>query len=369
MLKLAIRDLIREPVRFAVTVAGVAGALVLVLALGGLFEGTSEKIVTYPERSGADIWVMQEGVSNMHMATSVLPDAYGVALSASSGVEHVTPILYVSGVVEARGRRWFSYVIGIRDGEPMGGPWDLASGRAIPGPGGIVVPDVFARQAGFGLGDEVTILGVPFRVDGISKGTYSMANSLAFVPIDDLARALSADSMVSYFLVKARPGTDLQELSRRLGASAPGTNAMTTEDFIASDRVMARQMGTDVIQVMTLIGFVIGVGVIGLTMYAAAVSHAREYGVVKALGATNLRLVGLVLSQAVLMVALGFGFAVGFALLLKQLLPLAAPDLAVAYPGALLGRVAVAAGVMAAVSSILPAWRIARLEPVIVFKE
>ncbi|MBI4219284.1 MAG: hypothetical protein HY682_03995, partial [Chloroflexi bacterium] len=44
-------------------------------------------------------------------------------------------------------------------------------------------------------------------------------------------------------------------------------------------------------------------------------------------------------------------------------------DLAVSYPGALIGRVAVAAGVMAVVSSVLPAWRIARLEPVIVFKE
>lgn len=369
MLRLTLKDLAREPLRLVVTVAGVAGALVLVLALGGLFEGTSEKIVTYPQRSGADVWVMQDGVSNMHMATSVLPETYGDALSAVDGVDRLTPILYVSGVVEAGNRRWFSYVIGIREGEPIGGPWDVAQGRSVPGPGGIVVPDVFARQATLGLGDTVTILGAPFRVDGISRDTYSMANSLTFVPFEDLARMLSTGSTASYFLVKAVSGTDPHELASRLEAALPGTNAMTTADFVASDRVMARQMGTDIIQVMTLIGFIIGVGVIGLTMYSATVSHAHEYGVVKALGATNLRLLGVVLLQAATVVTVGFVLAIVLALLLKQALPAFAPDLAVAYPGWLIGRVAVAAVVMAAVSSVLPAWRIARLEPVIVFKE
>ncbi|MBI4219930.1 MAG: ABC transporter permease [Chloroflexi bacterium] len=369
MLRLMWSDLTSEPLRLAVTVAGVAGALVLVLALGGLFEGTSEKIVTYPQRSGADVWVMQEGVSNMHMATSILPQSYGEAISTVDGVEQATPILYVSGVVEAEGQRWFSYVIGIREGEPNGGPWDVAQGRAVPDPGGIVVPDVFARQAGFGLGDRLTILGASFRVDGITRGTYSMANSLTFVPFEDMARLLSAGPTVSYYLVKAGDGVDPQGLATRLESAVAGTNAMTTEDFVASDRVMARQMGADIIQVMTLIGFVIGVGVVGLTMYGATVSHAREYGVVKALGATNRRLIGVVVLQAVAMIALGFGFAIGLALLLRQALPLMASDLAVSYPGALIGRVAVAAGVMAVVSSVLPAWRIPRLEPVIVFKE
>jgi putative ABC transport system permease protein len=369
MLRLALKDLIREPMRLAVTVAGVGGSLVLVLALGGLFEGTSEKIVTYPGRSGADVWVMQEGVSNMHMATSILPLTTLAALSAVDGTEHVTPILYVTAAVEANGRRWFSYVIGINAGEPLGGPWDMAEGRSMPGPGGIVVPDVIARQGDFRVGDQVTILGTPLRVDGISKGTYSMANSLVFVPFEDLARILSTGPTVSYFLVTARPGVNPRELSARLEAAVPGTNAMTTGEFIASDRVMARQMGADVIQVMTLIGFVIGVGVIGLTMYSATISHAREYGVAKALGATNLRLFAVVLLQASVVVALGFGFAIGVAVLLQQFISSVAPDLTVAYPGALIGRVAVAAGVMAAVSSVLPAWRIARLEPVIVFRE
>ncbi len=49
---------------------------------------------------------------------------------------------------------------------------------------------------------------------------------------------------------------------------------------------------------MNLIGFVIGLAVMALTTYIAALPRRREYGVLKALGARNGHLYRAVLAQA-----------------------------------------------------------------------
>lgn len=49
-------------------------AFLLVLLVEAAFAGESERIVACLNRADADVWVMQSGVSNMHMTTSYLAD-------------------------------------------------------------------------------------------------------------------------------------------------------------------------------------------------------------------------------------------------------------------------------------------------------
>ena len=64
---LARRNLLRSRARLAVSIGGVALALTLVLALDAIFEGVSRQLTAYIDRSGADAWVAQSGVRNLHM--------------------------------------------------------------------------------------------------------------------------------------------------------------------------------------------------------------------------------------------------------------------------------------------------------------
>ena len=216
MTKLALKNLLHEPGRFLISLGGVSAALVLGLLLEGIFVGTSEQIVAYPDRTDADVWVMQKGVSNMHMATSILPVSLAEEVARVPGVEDAEPILYLNAFVRVGGEDWFSYVVGIRAGASRGGPWRMAEGKASPGLGEAVIPDVLARKGGVRLGDDITIMGRPFRVVGLSRDTFSMANSITFVSYQDLEALMGTPASASYILVKGASGVAPEVLAERI---------------------------------------------------------------------------------------------------------------------------------------------------------
>lgn len=368
MPRLAFKNLVHEKTRLLACVGGVAAALLLVLFLEGVFAASTDQMVAYLEHTDADVWVMQEGVSNMHMATSVLPGDLGRAIEAVPGVADATPILYVSNAVESGTDRWFSYIVGLRAGSPRGGPWALA-GSATPGPGEAVIPEVMAEKGGLALGDAVTVLGRGFRVVGLSAGTFSMTNSVTFISYREMEELLAAPGTASYFLVKGRPGVPAEDLARRLREAVPGVHAMTRETFADSDRALTRQMGVDVIRVMSIIGFVVGVLVVGLAVYTATVRRAREYGIARALGAKARHLVALVALQTLAVTLASLAAAVGLALLAQPLVHTLAPEVPLAFPLASVVRVGAMALGIAALASLLPAYRIARVEPGVAFKD
>ena len=60
-----------------------------------------------------------------------------------------------------------------------------------------------ARLSGVGLGDRITITDQPFEVVGLSRETYSAANSITFVEMSDLEDIVSSVGTYSYLLVDA----------------------------------------------------------------------------------------------------------------------------------------------------------------------
>lgn len=369
MIRFALKNLLQERLRLAVSAGSVAVALFLVLLLEGVVAGASEQMVSYLEHSGAEAWVMQPGVSNMHMSASTLPLSTVKSVASAPGVRRATPILYANHSVEAGGRRWLSYVVGLPPGAKQGGPWEMEAGADLPGPGEVVLPSILARKAGVSIGDRVSILGRDFRVVGLSLGTYSMANSVTFVSYQDMQGLLGSSGVVSYVLVEGDPGVSKAALARSIAASVPGVNVMTMDAFVASDRQLASQMGVDLIRIMSIIGFAVGVLVIALTVYTATVKRAREYGVAKALGASNLSLLGVVAMQTIGIGAAGIVFAVAGSYAVKPLIEYLVPEVPLAYAVGSLVRVSIIGLSVAALAALIPAFRMARVEPMVVSKE
>ncbi|HEX9625575.1 MAG TPA: hypothetical protein VGA00_01400 [Acidiferrobacterales bacterium] len=85
------KSLLDEPLGLLGSAAGVASAFVLVIFFEGLFAGESGQIVSYLRHAGADVWVAQPGVSNMHMASSFVPDWKQAQIERIPGVRRVTP--------------------------------------------------------------------------------------------------------------------------------------------------------------------------------------------------------------------------------------------------------------------------------------
>jgi putative ABC transport system permease protein len=365
---LARRNLAANRVRFVVSIGGVALALTLVLALDAIFLGVSNQLSRYIDDSGADVWVAQNGVRNLHMVASALPASVVDEVRRVPGVEEATPILYVTGTVTAGDEDAVAYVIGLPDDAAIGPPRKMAAGERRPGPDEAVIDRRAAERLGVDIGDEVAILGRPFRVAGLSEGTSNLVNSIAFVTFDDFAAARSLPGVVSYVLVRVTNGSRPGEVADAIAAAVTGTTAMPRDAFAAEERRLVMDMSGDVIAIMNAIGFAVGLVVVALTVYVATLARRREYGVLKALGASNRFLYRVVLGQASFSVAAGLLVGVGFTAGLAIVVPRTGFDLELAIGIQSVAKVGAVAAVIAMLAALLPIRQIAGLDPAAVFR-
>ena len=367
-LLLARRALGRSRVRLLASVGGVALALSLTLALDAIYAGVANQLTAYVDRSGADVWVAQRGVRNLHMVASWLPDNAVGQVRAVDGVADATPILYSTDTISAGDERSVAYVIGLPADAAMGGPWQITQGEPVVGRGGIIVDRDFARRAGIGIGDPVEVMGGEARIVGLSEGTASLVNSVAFVSFDDFQALRGGAPVVSYVLVRVAPGSAPDDVARQIEARVPGVTALSRPAFAAEERRLVTDMSADVIAIMSVVGFVVALAVVALTVYVATLARRREYGVLKALGARNLVLYRVVLVQAVLSVSLGFLVGLVFTALLALLVPLAGSGLELALSLDSLIKVGLFATIIAALAAVVPIRQVAGVDPAVVFR-
>jgi putative ABC transport system permease protein len=210
MIRLAFRNLFQNKIRLVISVGGVALALLLILSLDAIFTGVEQRITVYIDKSGADVFVAQEGVRNMHMASSSLPDSVGRKAKAVPGVASVTPILYLSNYVLVNEDRNLAYIIGLPEKAAFGGPWIISSGRSRPGKGEAIIDHSVAEKSGVHLGDEVEMLGEDFEVVGLSEETSSLVNSVAFISTRDFEELRGSYDTFSFLLAKVEAGESPQ---------------------------------------------------------------------------------------------------------------------------------------------------------------
>ena len=150
MLWLAYRNLFQNKARLAVSVGGVALALMLILSLDAIFAGVERQITAYINNAGADVFVSQSGVLNLHMASSALPAGVVDQVEAVPGVE--------SGYPDPLPHQYGRYRSGTQSGlhhrpppdAAAGAPWRVIAGKALPGPGEAVIDRNVARKSGCG---------------------------------------------------------------------------------------------------------------------------------------------------------------------------------------------------------------------------
>jgi len=362
---LARRNLFQDRRRAGLAVSGVAVALLLVLVLDGVLAGALRQVTAYLRNMPASVVVSQRGVRTMHMSASALPESAVADATRVPGVAWAEGIRFTTGTVRSTTGRQLSYVIGYDTQTRRGGPWDMAKGRA-PNPGEVVLDRVAADQLGVGIGDDIEVLGRRFVISGLSQGGTSITNTITFMRTEDFAAIRG--SAVSYLLVGAKRGVDHAALARRLAAALPGTTAQTREAFVDQEGRIVRDMSADVMQIMSVIAFLIALAVVALTLFTATLAKLREYAVIKALGGDSWRLRRTVLAQATWSTVLALALAVALAFVVAAGAAAVTPNVRLAIEPADIARVAIAALIAGALGSLLPLRRVARLDPATAFK-
>ncbi|MBI5105125.1 MAG: ABC transporter permease [Solirubrobacterales bacterium] len=345
-------------------VAGIAVALLLILALNGIVAGMESRITAVLDRSGPDVVVAQAGVDTIHMSESTLARSSADAVAAVPGVARVRPVSLVTTAVERGDARGMVYLVGE---EQPGSTIAPVAGRA-PGRDEIAIDRTLADELGVGIGSTVRTLGMPLRVSGELEKTASHTNSVAIVPRAEITGMLGGADVVNYVFVDADRGVGAGALSDRINAAVPGIKASSRASFARSERRLVGDMSTDIVRGMTFVGFVIGVSVAALVAYSLTLAQLRDYAVLRALGLRVRRALTLVLTQVGATVALGFGVALALVWALGALLAMHGDAMQLTLRFADVAEAIVVAGIVAALAAAFPVMRVAHIDPASVFR-
>lgn len=167
------------------------------------------------------------------------------------------------------------------------------------------------------LGGTVILLGHPFQIAGTLYETGSGMDQTLFVDID-LARQLAAQrpqlqeywqgrdpaTLISSVMIKAEDGVSPTELAQAIQDSGLDVTATATDTVIQSTRTQVSSIGKIV---WLLWGVILLLSVLALwgRFYALARDRRREIGLLRALGSTPGRVFSLILSEALLLAAIG----------------------------------------------------------------
>jgi len=381
MIAVAIKMLIGDKLKYFGLVAGVAFAALLIIQQGSILVGLTHQTGSFiRDMQQADLWIMDPQVrfsqDVIPLSDSVLPRVRGIA-----GVDWAVPMY--QGFLKTRlpdGTRQTMILVGLDDATLIGGPpemvrgtlTDLRDDKAIIIDSESLASKFKFKQAGTGHMDVGMTMDINDHEVKV-VGTYKASKSFFWEPTayTTYSRALSLApperKMMTYVLVKAQPGEPVADLKARI-ESTTGLKARTNDDFIGiTGDYILKETGILVNFGLAVgLGFLVGALVAGQMLYNFTLDNLRYYGTLKAMGASNLRLVGMVLAQATLIGFLGYGIGLGASTVLGKVVGDAGLAFMMPWYIPVLGGVAiVGCCLLAAGISLI---RVLRLEPAIVFK-
>ena len=366
---IARRNLMHEKGRLLLSVAGIGASLALVLLLLGFRAGLYATLTAFVDNLGADLIVAQSGVQGMFASDSAVPLTLHDDAVAAAGAREAGHIVVADIIFTAAETKTPVLLVGYEPDTPFGAPWDIGAGREIAADDEILLDTWLAQRADIEVGDRIEVLGRNFHVVGLTRETTSWMSPYIFVSLEAATNALHLNNVVSYHLLRLSTTGDLDQAIAAIETSLSGVDALTPEQVAAADRrVLATVMDTP-LNVMIFIGAVIGVAVMGLTAYTAVVDGRREYGVLKAVGATGRHLTWLVLRETAYRAVFGFLLGVGLAYLFAALIMTVWPQFTIVIRPATVVQAGPLALLMTVVASWLPVRRLHGIDPTLVFKE
>jgi putative ABC transport system permease protein len=221
---------------------------------------------------------------------------------------------------------------------------------------------VLAARHGIHVGDTLTLLGEPLRVAGLTSGTASFMTGYVFVGYDTAGQLFATNEATAVLIGTDTPTAVANALHRK------GLNALSTADLRTTALAIATRVYGTPLRLMVTVAFLAGTLIIALAAYNAMTERRREYGIVKAIGATNRQLVSLALRETAIIGLLGL--VTGFVLFVvgRATIVWLRPQFSVVLTASALAQATIAAAAMVVLGATVPAWRLARLDPAVAYR-
>lgn len=122
--------------------------------------------------------------------------------------------------------------------------------------------------------------------------------------------------MFTFVLAKPQDGLTAEEVCERIEEKT-GLQAKTSDQFFwMTIGYYLKRTGIPInFGITVLLGFVVGCAIAGQTFYLFTLENLKQFGSLKAMGVSNLRIVGMVMLQAMVVGVIGYGLGIGGAAL------------------------------------------------------
>lgn len=175
--------------------------------------------------------------------------------------------------------------------------------------------------------------------------------------------------LLSYIIVEPEEGVSPKELCQRI-EQATELKALTKPEFEWST-IQFYLQNTGIpfnFGITVLLGFVVGVAIAGQTFYLFTIENLKQFGALKAMGTSNLRIVGMILVQALVVGVIGYGLGMGGTALFFTLTQGAIPLKGFHMVWQVMAGTSLVVCVIVTMASLLSIRKVLVLEPAVVFR-
>lgn len=414
MVSIARKNLLEDLPRFLVAQAGIMFAVSLVTIQTGILNGFTRSTVLLIDGSKADIWLSSDrmvhfeyteplSVTQLNQAQKIEGVGRAEAISISS------KRWYPTNSTESSPLR----IIGFDPNSKLFQPGDVVQGnpKELTKPYTIMVEASRLEELHIkSVGQKGKIDTLPAKVVAFTENTQSLvASPFVFTSLENAnayanagyssqvdckvqtagdlncttnyeklpesvksqaptPKPLSVTDPINYILVKAKPGQDINALKQRLERIVPGTTAYTKAEMSQKTRDYWKvRTGVGVILGLgAAVGVIVGMVVVSQILYASVSEHIKEFGTLKAIGASDKVLYGVIVEQSIWMAVLGY--IPGMLLCLGVSAAVAGQGIIILItPGAAAGVFGIIVA-MCVGSGFLAIRKVTRIDPAIVFK-
>lgn len=354
MASIARKNLLEDIPRFLVAQAGIMFAVSLVTIQTGILNGFLKSTTLLINSSKADIWLTSEKLVNFELTE---PLFYGQldTVREVEGVQKVEFLIRGGGIWNPpEGEISPLTIVGFDPDGELFKPGKLVKGnwQDLKVPYTMVADK--SRLSSLGIkqiGDTGKVGERPTKLVGVAEDTQSIISStFLFTSLEtanayinanitstvecrgtpggnlrctkviekkdrtkepekvEEPKALAVADPITHILIKAEPGEDLQALKQRLTEAVPGTAAYTAAEMRLKQRNYWQNrtsLGV-VLGIGAVVGIVVGVVVVAQILYSSVSDHIKEFGTLKAMGASDKELYGTIVEQALWMAILGY---------------------------------------------------------------
>jgi len=358
------RELGRNHLRSALTILGIGIGIFLVITLSSFSRGIEQNIENDLKYMSGLITVVQKGIGFQNYMFSKIDNGVVEELKDIAGVEEVAPVIItrVSGFGPVMGMdpEHFDMFSGIEVG--------FEEGREIERDAyEVMLGHDIAEKLKLGIGDYITLNGIKLEVVGIFKKTGTEDDNAALVSLDMAREIADMKDEVTMVMIKPENVEDAKSVAEEINSMYDDIRAASDEDVRKYAHKLTSQLNILTFVIGGVAAFIAGIVIMNV-MIMSVRERRREIGIIKAIGASNMQVLGEIMIESIIMSIIGAGIGIAMSFFAVYLINhMLAKAIAVITPELLIEAVAFASTI-GLLAGILPARQAARLDPVVAIR-